>query len=146
VKRNDLLLTALSALLLALSRLPLHLGWLVFFAWLPLLRVFERGQASSRDLLRMGFIMSVVYCGIVFYWLFYVHPGALPGVMLVYIFAYYLVFYGINRIFLTLPRWRCGFSEHPHHLRVHPEFRRNPLSLVQSGLFPGGIWRSDPGS
>ena len=110
MKRNDLLLTALSALLLALSRLPLHLGWLVFFAWLPLLRVFERGQASSRDLLRMGFIMSVVYCGIVFYWLFYVHPGALPGVMLVYIFAYYLVFYGINRIFLTLPRWRwVGF-------------------------------------
>ena len=74
MKRNDLLLTLLSALLLALSRLPLHLGWLVFFAWLPLLRVFERGRASSRDLLRMGFIMSVAYCAIVYYWLVYVNP------------------------------------------------------------------------
>ncbi|MDD4223731.1 MAG: apolipoprotein N-acyltransferase [Candidatus Cloacimonetes bacterium] len=110
MKRNDLLLTLLSALLLALSRLPLHLGWLVFFAWLPLLRVFERGQASSRDLLRMGFVMSLVYCAIVFYWLVYVNPGAILGVTLVYIFAYYLVFYGINRIFRTLPRWRwLGF-------------------------------------
>ncbi len=110
VKRNDLLLTLLSALLLALSRLPLHLGWLVFFAWLPLLQVFERGRASSRDLLRMGFIMSVAYCAIVYYWLVYVNPGAILGVMLVYIFIYYLVFYGINRIFRTLPRWRwLGF-------------------------------------
>ncbi|HPH61473.1 MAG TPA: apolipoprotein N-acyltransferase, partial [Candidatus Syntrophosphaera sp.] len=110
MKRNDLLLTLLSALLLALSRLPLHLGWLVFFAWLPLLQVFERGRASSRDLLRMGFIMSVAYCAIVYYWLVYVNPGAILGVMLVYIFIYYLVFYGINRIFRTLPRWRwLGF-------------------------------------
>ena len=89
MKRNDLLLTLLSALLLALSRLPLHLGWLVFFAWLPLLRVFERGRASSRVLLRMGFIMSVDYCAIVYYWLVYVNPGAILGVMLVYIFIYY---------------------------------------------------------
>lgn len=105
MKRDNLLLTLMSALLLALSRLPLHLGWLVFFAWLPLLRVFERGEARSLDLLRMGFIMSLIYCGIVFYWLIYVNPGAILGVMLVYVFAYYLVFYGINRIFRTLPSW-----------------------------------------
>ncbi len=110
MKRNDLLLTFLSALLLGLSRLPLHLGWLVFFAWLPLLGVFERGEASSRELLRMGLVMSVVYCSLVFYWLVFVTPAALLGVILVYVFAYYLVFYGINRIFRTLPRWRwLGF-------------------------------------
>ena len=91
MKRDNLLLTLMSALLLALSRLPLHLGWLVFFAWLPLLRVFERGEARSLDLLRMGFIMSLIYCGIVFYWLIYVNPGAILGVMLFYVFAYYLV-------------------------------------------------------
>ena len=110
MKRNNLLLTFLSALLLAMSRLPLHLGWLVFFAWLPLLWVFERGRASSRELLRMGFVMSVVYCSLLFYWLVYVTPAALLGVTLVYVFAYYLVFYGINRIFRALPRWRwLGF-------------------------------------
>ncbi len=105
MKLRELVLTFLSALLLALSRLPLHLGWLVFFAWLPLLRVFSTPDLRSRDLLRMGFFMSLTYCGIVFYWLVYVHPGALPGVMLVYVFAYYLVFYGINHIFRALPRW-----------------------------------------
>ena len=110
MKRNDLLLTFLSALLLALSRLPLHLGWLVFFAWLPLLAVFERGAAKSRDLLRMGFIMSVVYCAIVFYWFYLVTLPGLLSVMIVYTFVYYLIFYGINRIFRTLPRWRyLGF-------------------------------------
>ena len=61
MRRRNLLLTALSALMLALSRLPLHLGWMVFFAFLPLLYIFETGTAKSGDLLRMGFIMSILY-------------------------------------------------------------------------------------
>ena len=43
LRRNDLLLTFLSALLLAVSRLPLHLGWLVLIALIPLLQFFEMG-------------------------------------------------------------------------------------------------------
>ncbi|MCB5224872.1 MAG: apolipoprotein N-acyltransferase [Candidatus Cloacimonadaceae bacterium] len=110
MKNNKLLLTLLSALLLALSRLPLHLGWLAFVGWLPLLFVFENLENKSRDLLQMGLVMSVVYCALVFYWLIYVNVGALVGVMLFYVFAYYLVFYAINRIFQTLPRFAClGF-------------------------------------
>ncbi|NLW18901.1 MAG: apolipoprotein N-acyltransferase [Candidatus Cloacimonetes bacterium] len=110
MKNNKLLLTLLSALLLALSRLPLHLGWLAFVGWLPLLYVFENLENKSRGLLQMGFMMSVVYCALVFYWLIYVNVGALVGVMLFYVFAYYLVFYAINRIFKTLPRFAClGF-------------------------------------
>ena len=62
LRRNDLLLTFLSALLLAVSRLPLHLGWLVFIAWIPLLQVFERGVEKSRQLLLMGLEAIQAYC------------------------------------------------------------------------------------
>lgn len=110
MKRNDLLLTFLSALLLALSRLPLHLGWLVFVAWLPLLHLFENRELRSGVLLRMGCVMSLVYISIMFYWFSLVTVPGLLSMMILYTFLYYLVFYGINRIFKTLPRWRyLGF-------------------------------------
>jgi apolipoprotein N-acyltransferase len=110
MRRRNLLLTALSALMLALSRLPLHLGWMVFFAFLPLLYIFETGTAKSGDLLRMGFIMSIIYTSIVFYWIALVTIPGLIGIMIFYGFVYYILFYAINRIFLVLPRWRyLGF-------------------------------------
>ncbi|MBW6513883.1 MAG: apolipoprotein N-acyltransferase [Candidatus Syntrophosphaera sp.] len=110
MRRNDLLLTFLGALMLALSRLPLHLGWLVFFAWLPYLHVFERGVDSRIQLLRMGFVTSVVYILIVFYWFALVTVPGLIGMVILYTFVYYLFFWAINRIFRTLPFFRyAGF-------------------------------------
>jgi len=110
LRRNDLLLTFLSALLLAVSRLPLHLGWLVFIAWIPLLQVFERGVEKARQLLLMGFIMSLVYVLIVFYWFALVTLPGLIGMVLLYTLVYYLLFLAINRIFRSLPGWRyAGF-------------------------------------
>ncbi|NMD13206.1 MAG: apolipoprotein N-acyltransferase, partial [Candidatus Cloacimonetes bacterium] len=103
MRRNDLLLTFLSALLLAVSRLPLHLGWLVFIAWIPLLQVFERGVEKARQLLLMGFIMSLVYVLIVFYWFALVTLPGLIGMVLLYTLVYYLLFLAINRIFRSLP-------------------------------------------
>ena len=84
MRRRNLLLTFLSALMLALSRLPFHLGWMVFFAWVPLLYVFETGKAKSGDLLRMGFIMSIVYVSIVFYWVTLVTIPGLIGMIAFY--------------------------------------------------------------
>lgn len=110
MRRNDLLLTLLGVLMLALSRLPLHLGWLVFFAWIPYLHIFERGVASKRQLLLMGFITSVVYLLIVFYWFALVTKAGLIGMIGLYTLVYYLLFAGINRIYRNLTHWRyVGF-------------------------------------
>ena len=110
LRRNDLLLTFLSALLLAVSRLPLHLGWLVFIAWIPLLQVFERGVEKARQLLLMGFIMSLVYVLIVFYWFALVTLPGLLGMVVLYTLVYSLLFLAINRSFRSLPCWRyAGF-------------------------------------
>lgn len=110
MRRNDLLLTLLTGLLVALSRLPLHLGWLVFLAWIPLLHVFERGVEKPRQLLRMGFCMALVYVLIVFYWFALVTIPGLIGMVLLYTLVYFLFFSAINRIYRTLPRWRyLGF-------------------------------------
>ncbi len=111
MRRNDLLLTLLGVLMLALSRLPLHLGWLVFLAWLPYLYIFERGVPKGRQLLAMGFITSAVYNLIVFYWFSLVTVPGLVGMILLYTLVWYLLFTCVNRIYRTLPRWRyLGFT------------------------------------
>ena len=110
MRRNDLLLTFLGALMLALSRLPWHLGWLVFFAWLPYLHVFERGVEHRRQLLRMGFVTSLVYVLIMFNWIALVTVPGLVGMVLLYTVVFYLLFVCINRIYRAWPFWRyVGF-------------------------------------
>ncbi len=110
MRRNELILTLASALLLAVSRLPLHLGWLVFFGWVPLLHVFERGVARRSRLLKMGFVMAAAYILIVFYWFGLVTVPGLIGMVLLFTGVYYLCFYAIERIFRTLPAVRyLGF-------------------------------------
>lgn len=110
MRRHDLLLTFLGALMLALSRLPLHLGWLVFFAWLPYLHIFERGVESRNQLLRMGFVTSMVYVLIVLYWFALVTIPGLIGMVILYTFVYYLFFWAMNRIYRMLPFFRyIGF-------------------------------------
>lgn len=110
MRRNDLMLAFLGALMLAISRLPIYLGWLVFFAWLPYLHVFERGVEKPSQLLRMGFVTSFVYNVIVFYWFAYVTIPGLIGMIILYTFVYFAFFWAIERIYRLLPKWRyVGF-------------------------------------
>ncbi len=110
MKRGDLLLTFLGALMLALSRLPIHLGWLVFFAWIPYLVIFERGIEKPRHLLGMGFITSLVYILIVLNWISLVTVPGLVGMIILYTFAYFAIFWSVYRIFRRLPLLRyLGF-------------------------------------
>lgn len=101
----------LGALLLALSRLPLGLGWMVFLGWIPFLWLFERGIPRASELWKPACILSCLYVLIVMYWIGGVTMAGLIGIVLFYIVEYYLVFYAIYRIHKVLPRWRyVGFT------------------------------------
>jgi apolipoprotein N-acyltransferase len=98
---------ALSAILISLSRLPLHLGWLVFVGWIPLLHFME---VSSSKLWKAAALFAVIYIGIIFYWIAEVTPGGLVGIVILYFLFYWLVFYLIKRIGEVIPKYRyAGF-------------------------------------
>ena len=110
MKHKDLILTFASVLLLALARLPLHLGFLVFIGWIPLMIVLQEGGRSFKRLLLMGLIWSLVYVGIVFYWISEVTWGGLIGIVGFYAVWLALFFYVIQRIWSRFPAWgHLGF-------------------------------------
>jgi len=105
MKHRDLIFTFISVLMLALARLPLHLGFLVFIGWIPLIVVLKEGGKSFKRLLQMGLIWSLVYVGIVFYWISEVTWGGLIGIIGFYALYLGLIFYLAQRIWSRLPGW-----------------------------------------
>ena len=90
-----LLWVMLSALLLALSRLPMHLGWLAFIGWIPLLFVLQQKKVK---LWLAALIFSTVYIGVVMYWIAGVTFFGLIGIGIIFFLFYWLCFYAISRI------------------------------------------------
>jgi len=103
---RHLLYALLTALGLTLSRLPLHLGFLVFVSWIPMLYVFEQGRYKRLQLLYMGLIFAFVYCSVLLPWIGGVTLLGLFGIFMVYTCYFYAVFYAIQRIWHRLPKWR----------------------------------------
>ncbi len=102
-----LLLAALSAILVSLSRLPLHCGWLVFVAWIPLIHVLQQKELK---LWKIALAFSPIQIGVVFSWIWLVTPGGLIGIGIIYCLYYLLAFYAIRKIAAAFPRWRyAGF-------------------------------------
>jgi len=103
----SLLWVILSALLVCLSRLPLHLGVLVFVGWIPLWHYL---QAPKARLWAASLLFSAIQMGIVFYWIADVTPGGLVGIGIVYWLYYWLAFYLVRLVNRGLPRWKeLGF-------------------------------------
>ena len=99
-----------SAVMIALSRLPLHLGWMVFLGFVPLLKFFELPDLKPKHLLWSSFIYAAVYVPVVLYWITLVTPGGFGGVILLFTLYYFIAFYVLYIIWQYLPRWRyLGF-------------------------------------
>lgn len=99
-------LPLISAILLSLSRLPIYLGWMVFFAFIPLLYYFRRGNHSLRDHAVSAVIFSLVQIALVFYWIGSVTPGGLVGIWLLYSLYYLICFIVVARIWRRFPSLR----------------------------------------
>ncbi|MCB5278197.1 MAG: apolipoprotein N-acyltransferase [Candidatus Cloacimonetes bacterium] len=93
-----------SALMLSLSRLPLYLGWLAFFAFIPLLFYFKKGNHSILQNIISALIFCLIQILIVFYWIGSVTMGGLLGIWLLYSLYYWIAFIIVERVWLTFPK------------------------------------------
>ncbi|MBP7310363.1 MAG: apolipoprotein N-acyltransferase [Candidatus Cloacimonetes bacterium] len=97
----SLIWVLLSAVLISVSRLPLHLGFLVFIAWIPLWHYLRIAKAR----IWMGAaIFSLIQMAIIFYWISEVTPGGLVGIGIIFFFFYWLSFYLIRLIARQFPK------------------------------------------
>ncbi len=96
-----LVLTALSAILISLSRLPLYCGWMVFVGWVPLLHVLFQKELK---LWKVSAVFTPIYIAFIFNWIGLVTPGGLVGIAIVYFLYYLLAFYMIRRIAFVYPK------------------------------------------
>ncbi|MDD3536107.1 MAG: apolipoprotein N-acyltransferase [Candidatus Cloacimonetes bacterium] len=92
-----------SALLLSLSRLPYHLGFLVFFAFIPFLKFFDEDIESFKNLLISALIFAFIQIAVVFYWIGSVTWVGLIGIWLFYSLIYLVLFFILCRIWSCLP-------------------------------------------
>ncbi|MDD2423552.1 MAG: apolipoprotein N-acyltransferase [Candidatus Cloacimonetes bacterium] len=99
-------LIALAALLLSLSRLPLYLGWLVFFAFVPLLSHIERREHKAGEWIFSALLFAFIQIALVFYWIGSVTFGGLVGIWLLFALFYFIAFVLLQRIWYRLPSLR----------------------------------------
>lgn len=111
MKLKQALLVLASVAMLSISRLPAYLGFLVFFAWIPLVKVLEEQRFSFKHLLLMGLIYSGVYTLVVLNWISLVTVPGLAGIVLLYSLYFGVLFYAMQRVMYAFPRWRyVGFA------------------------------------
>lgn len=103
---RSLLPVLLATLLLSLSRLPLHLGFLCVFAWVPLLWYFDRGYHKLIELGLAALLFSGVFTAFVLSWISTVTLPGLIGIWLIHSLFYTLAFYAIQRVWYYLPKFR----------------------------------------
>lgn len=96
-------LPLLAALLLSASRLPLYLGWLAFFAFIPLLFYFRQKRHSLLETCLSALGFSLVQIILVFYWIGSVTIGGLLGIWLLYSLYYFLCFEVLERVWNRQP-------------------------------------------
>ncbi len=99
-------LVIIAGLLLSISRLPLYLGWLVFFALVPLLQFFQKREHKGGERIIAAGIFSLIQIALVFYWIGSVTFGGLIGIWLIYAAYYALVFWVIERVWHRMPGLR----------------------------------------
>lgn len=99
-------LPLIAALLLGVSRLPIYMGWLVFFAFVPLLSFFDGGYRSVKEHIISALIFSLGQTVLVYNWIALVTPAGLVGIWLIFSLYYFICFRILQRIWYRLPALR----------------------------------------
>ncbi|RLC54766.1 MAG: hypothetical protein DRH89_09035, partial [Candidatus Cloacimonadota bacterium] len=90
-KLKSYLYPALSGTILGLSRLPLHLGFLVFFAFIPLFHFFSE-QRNKKEIFFAAAAFGSAYTLVCLHWISLVtFPGYL-GTFILFAAYFYIVF------------------------------------------------------
>ncbi len=103
----------LAALFLGISRLPLHLGFLVFFGLIPLFSFFD-DHPSIGNLIKAGMVFGISYTFIALHWVALVTVPGLFGLFILFSLYFFLLFlvlsFGWNhlhhfRFFFVIITW-----------------------------------------
>ena len=105
MKYKALILTFASVLLLSIARLPIHMGWVVFIAWIPVAHALQTKDLKLKNIILMAAIWAVTYTAIVLNWIALVTLGGLFGIMLFYTVAFSIFFYFSHLIWRKMPKW-----------------------------------------
>ncbi len=101
--KNKLFLPVLASLLLALSRLPLHLGFLVFWGLIPLFSFFNENR-KAKEIILSAFVFSSIYTLVALHWIsLATFPGFL-ALFLLFGFYFSILFLLLNLIWNSLPK------------------------------------------
>ncbi|MCF7857767.1 MAG: apolipoprotein N-acyltransferase [Candidatus Cloacimonetes bacterium] len=82
---------ALAGILLGLSRLPIHLGFLVFFAFIPLFNIFEN-NLKKKEILIISAVFGSLYNLVCLHWISLVTLPGYLGMFLLFTIYFYIVF------------------------------------------------------
>jgi len=96
---------ALAAFFLGVSRLPIHLGFLVFIGLIPLFSLFDEKPAFKK-LIVSAFVFSVVYTSVTLHWISLVTLPGYLGIYLVFGVYFLALFLLINFFRSRFYRWR----------------------------------------
>ncbi|MDY6915327.1 MAG: apolipoprotein N-acyltransferase [Candidatus Cloacimonadota bacterium] len=94
----------LAGLLLGISRLPLGLGFLVFFAFIPIISLLK-SEISYRQLVKSSVILSFVYTAICLHWISLVTFPGLIGIFIVVSLYFYIIFALLKLIKANIPKF-----------------------------------------
>ncbi len=104
----DIFLTNLplifSAILLGLSRLPIHTGFFVFFAFIPFFFFFNKRNYQKKELIFSGILFSVTYTSTALYWINLVTIFGFIGLYILFSFYFSILFIIIQKIWKSFPK------------------------------------------
>jgi apolipoprotein N-acyltransferase len=93
----------LAAFLLALSRLPLHLGFLVFFGMMPLFSFFDE-KPSIKQIIKAAITFGVIYGLVCLHWISLVTLPGFFGMLILFGLYFSILFYLISSIWKLNPK------------------------------------------
>ena len=96
---------ALAALLLAVSRLPLHLGFLVFFGFIPLFSLLQE-KRHFKQMILAALVFSVVYTSTALHWISLVTIGGFIGLYFLFGLYFSILFIILNKAWNAFPKIR----------------------------------------
>jgi apolipoprotein N-acyltransferase len=102
--KKYLYLPLISGVLLALSRLPLHLGFLAFFAFIPIFILFENSLETKKVIIG-SLIFSTCYTLISLYWISLVTFGGFLGLFVLFGFYFIIYFGAVNIVAKNKPEF-----------------------------------------
>ncbi len=141
-----------AGILLGLSRLPINLGFLVFFSLIPLISFFNKKQ-SFKKCLFAGILFSTSYTAVSLHWISLVTIPGFIGLFILFGIYFFLLFFLINTIWNFFPKFKyftfISFWVSFEYLQNFGEFRfpwfnlgyslADYLALIQIGEI-GGIY------